>query len=309
MSVQHRDIEALHREGISATMIAGVCGLSPWESPYSIYQRIVGAVPANEETPRMRWGKLLEPIVVNLMKDQWPELKIRANAADRPVRRSDLGFPMIAIPDGWAYDDDGREPVEAKTASFWSSEDWSRELPLHYFAQVQWQIAVAGAKRAYCGALPDGEDLRPRIIERDEKVIAAMIERGRAFWCDHVVPRIPPPIDGHRATSDALSAMWPQTRVVSILLPDEAMDWVRDYQAAKDDEDAAKVRKDEAANHLRELLGDAESGVVGDRKVVWKSVTQHRIDAKALRDKRADIAAEFTKETTSRRFEIKEVSA
>ena len=308
MSSQPETIEERHRTGLSATMIAGIVGVSQYDSPYSIYQRIMGATPRVEETPRMRWGLMLEPLVLDLIRDHYG-LKVRKNTAQLTLRRDFDGLPLLATPDGFAWDDDGRQPVEAKTASFWVREDWTHEVPLPYFFQAQTQIAVMDAQRCYMGGLPDGDDLKPRVIERDDAVIAKMIEKAHAFWFDHVVPRIPPPVDGHRATSDALSAMWPQTRVVSILLPDEAMDWVRDYQAAKDDEDAAKVRKDEAANHLRELLGDAESGVVGDRKVVWKPVTQHRIDAKALRDKRADIAAEFTKETTSRRFEIKEVSA
>lgn len=51
------------------------------------------------------------------------------------------------------------------------------------------------------------------------------------------------------------------------------------------------------ANGLEEITGT-------DYKVTWKSVTTNRIDTTALKKAMPDIAAAFTKASTSRRFNV-----
>lgn len=53
---------------------------------------------------------------------------------------------------------------------------------------------------------------------------------------------------------------------------------------------------------IKAAMGDSESVVAGEYKITWKPVTSARIDTSALRKALPDVAAEFTKETTVRRF-------
>lgn len=62
----------------------------------------------------------------------------------------------------------------------------------------------------------------------------------------------------------------------------------------------AEAIKDE----LKAAMGDAEELRAGEYKITWKSVTSSRIDTTALKKALPDLAAQFTRETTSRRFVV-----
>ena len=47
-----------------------------------------------------------------------------------------------------------------------------------------------------------------------------------------------------------------------------------------------------------------ETLITTDTKITWKTVTSSRIDTTALKKQLPDVAAIFTKETTSRRFTV-----
>jgi putative phage-type endonuclease len=314
------DIHALHQQGIGASMIAGVCGASPWSSPYSVYQEMTGGVPAKTLNAAMARGIWLEATVVDAIgayaKSDPAHTVTKLHRNSRPKKRKTDGFVAIAIPDAYIFDEDGRQPSEAKTGSRWASADWVVELPLWYYMQTQWQMYVEDAVRCYVGAdLPGVFDpdydpasgLPPilyRVIPRDQVVIDGMVRKAHAFWHTHFIPRIAPPIDGSKATGDTLGAMYPpdETRLVCTGLPDEAADLVAEFEAAKEAEAQDKLRKDAAKHALQQMLGEWESGVVNGSKVNWKPQTRRTIDSKRLRKHHPRAADKYTNVTTTRVF-------
>lgn len=68
------------------------------------------------------------------------------------------------------------------------------------------------------------------------------------------------------------------------------------------DELAAEIEaaQDAIKQHMTALNVDEIAGT--DYKVTWKSVTSSRLDTTALKKALPDVAAQFTKQTTSRRF-------
>ena len=63
-------------------------------------------------------------------------------------------------------------------------------------------------------------------------------------------------------------------------------------------EQEAEAIKDAIKAHM----GDSEELRAGEYKVTWKTVTASRLDATALWKAIPDVAAAFTKTTTTRRF-------
>lgn len=63
-------------------------------------------------------------------------------------------------------------------------------------------------------------------------------------------------------------------------------------------EQEAEAIKDAIKAHM----GDSEELRAGEYKVTWKTVTASRLDTAALRKAIPDVAAAFTKTTTTRRF-------
>ena len=55
---------------------------------------------------------------------------------------------------------------------------------------------------------------------------------------------------------------------------------------------------------VKSFMGSEESMIAGAFKVSYKSVTSSRLDSSALKSELPDIAARFTKQTTTRRFTV-----
>ena len=66
--------------------------------------------------------------------------------------------------------------------------------------------------------------------------------------------------------------------------------------------DEATAEAEAIKDALKAAMGDAESVQAGEYKITWKTVTSARIDTAALRKALPDLAQQFTKTTTARRF-------
>ena len=55
---------------------------------------------------------------------------------------------------------------------------------------------------------------------------------------------------------------------------------------------------------IKTIMGDEENLIAGAYKVSWKTFTSSRVDTTALKNALPEIAAQFTKQTTARRFSI-----
>ena len=55
---------------------------------------------------------------------------------------------------------------------------------------------------------------------------------------------------------------------------------------------------------IKAAMGEEELLTAGAYKVSWKTFTSSRVDTTALKKELPDIAAQFTKQTTARRFSI-----
>ncbi len=60
----------------------------------------------------------------------------------------------------------------------------------------------------------------------------------------------------------------------------------------------AEALKDE----IKAAMGDVEEIRAGEYKITWKPVTSSKLDTAALKKAMPDVAAAFTRQTTTRRF-------
>ena len=59
-----------------------------------------------------------------------------------------------------------------------------------------------------------------------------------------------------------------------------------------------------AEEEIKAAMGDDDTLLAGPFKVTWKAVTSSRLDSTALKKALPEIAARFTKTTTTRRFTV-----
>ena len=79
---------------------------------------------------------------------------------------------------------------------------------------------------------------------------------------------------------------------------------IRDLRELQALIDEAQGEAEAIRNELKACMGDAEELRVGEYLVTWKPVTSSRIDTRALREALPDVAREYTRETTTRRFVV-----
>lgn len=261
------------REGVSASEIAAVLGLSPWESPYSLWHRKAGTLGPQDENPSMRWGRRLEDAIADEYAERHPEFTVHKVGLLAHAQRT----WQLATPDRLLYDgprDDQSAPVsclEVKTdgdLSAWGDEG-SDDVPVHYRCQALWQCDVLGLTEGRLALLASGRVYREYVIPFDEADVLLMRQAALEFL-DSIRDGAPPDVDAKSATTATLKALHADLDDTEITVPDEIAD---EYEQAVAFAKAAEERRSLAENRLRDLLGSARYGKRPDgRKVVTRSV-------------------------------------
>src|SRR5690606_6883149 len=71
----------IRSRGIGGSEIAAIAGVSPWDTPLSVYLRKIGELPEKEATSATYWGSILEPVVADEYKRRHPGYRVeRVNA-------------------------------------------------------------------------------------------------------------------------------------------------------------------------------------------------------------------------------------
>ena len=77
----------------------------------------------------------------------------------------------------------------------------------------------------------------------------------------------------------------------------ELRQWLAIIEEAQEQAEALK-------DEIKAAMGEREAIQAGEYKISWKNVTSSRLDTTALKAALPEIAARFTKESTTRRFVI-----
>ncbi|HHX83700.1 MAG TPA: hypothetical protein GX696_12075 [Pseudomonadaceae bacterium] len=290
------------KRGIGGSDAAAIAGLSKWRSPMAVYLDKIGALEPEEAGEAALWGTKLEDLVAREFSERTGYRVQRRNAI---LQHPDYPF-MLANIDRYVFTPEGRALLECKTTSAYNADAWADDrIPDEYVLQVQHYLAVTGLQTGYIAVLIGGQRYSHKRIERDEEIIKYLIQIESDFW-RLVENRTPPEMDGSDSSAQVLSLLYPESVPdSSIELPGEAELLIAEYEAAQQDEKAAAERKNEAANKLKALLGDYETGIVAERRVSWKTVSSSRLDTKALKKDKPDIYEQYARESVSRRFAIK----
>lgn len=256
MTPAERDaFHAVRRTVIGGSDIGAICGVNPFKTEMQVYLEKVGAVEPEEENEAMHWGTVLEPVVIQEFCHQY-----NCNAKVKlPLARLD-GHPHIGYhADGLLLDDE-RKPtdiIEAKTSGAWSRLPWGEagtaEIPDTYNLQVQQGMLVYGFERAFMPVLIGGNDFRVFEIDRNEQLIANMIEVSDQFW-QQVLDKTPPEIDGTNDSRRFLEALHPKDDGSTIQADSYLREWAARLRVARTDKAEAEARELLARNKITDKM-------------------------------------------------------
>jgi putative phage-type endonuclease len=289
----------LRRNGLGSSDAPVLLGLSPFSSPYSLWLDKIGQLVPREDTPHQSWGRRLEGVVAEWIREAtaWPVQQAGAVLQSRP-------HPLLlADLDRWAvHPQHGRIPLEIKTTSPTQAAAWRDGPPPHVLAQVWHQCAVTGAPAAVVAVAVWGEAPRWWVVAPAPDDLTDLIEREETWWTTHVEGRVPPPVDDHPATTAALDA-GPHDGP-ALILPPAAWDWLRE-RARLITERAAVERELEAVdNRMKAALGRAAVGLLDGRPAVrWVPYERTTWDTARLAADHPALAAQYSRQVLARRWD------
>lgn len=254
---------------VTASKVAAILGVSPWDSPRSIWLKMHGDLPAESEgNDAQRRGHYLEPAILAWFADQHDVTLTKS-----PLFRLDDW--AAATPDaevnGTAITE--RAIVEAKSAA--RDDDWgdpgTDAIPTYYLTQCYFQLALSGAERCYVPVLTSRLRFVEYIVEADEQIQADLIARMRSFY-DTLSADEPPPLDDTVATYEAVRKLHPDITDESV---EVSRAEARYLLSAGLDLKEAEAREREARSWALDQMGSARhltaSGVKVARRQANKS--------------------------------------
>lgn len=261
----HEQWLADRRKGIGASEIAAVLGISPWTTPLELYLDKRGEIPPQEDTPILRRGRRLEPIVIEFYEEE------TGRAVTRQQERIIGAEPWImATLDG--FDAAVGAPVEVKSVNAFAAQEfgdaWTDEVPLNYAAQCHWQMMLTDSSTGYLAALIGSDDFRIYELKRDRELEQMLVARAREFWQRVIDGNPPEPTD-----NADVALLYRRDKGLTISATPEIADVVLVLKQIKADIKNAEARADLAAMRIKSFMGDAAVLLGADGKPIatWKS--------------------------------------
>lgn len=290
------------KNGIGGSDVSVLLGISKWKSALELWLEKTGqAEDLDADNEAMEWGRIMEPVI----RRHFEEVTGKAVVEVHAIMQSPEYPFMLADIDGLTGDDQGNPAIlEIKTASEYKRSEWEDGVPAYYETQVQHYLTVTGLSTAYIAVLIGGNTFRLYQVDADEEVQRMLIAVERDFW-NKVQNMIRPEIDGSDAATELLNRAYRGGIAEQIILPEEAIEYVDRYIEASAEEDNAKAKKQDAANHIKEFMRDYDKAKCLDYTITWKPVSTERLDTKALKENEPEVYQKYVKSGTSRRFTVK----
>lgn len=265
----------IRKKGIGSSDAAAAVGLNPYKSQLELWMEKTGRdaelpqLDPSDDTSPAFWGTILEPIVASHYKNKTGNRVRRINAV---LQHPDPELSwMLANIDREVIGVEDVQILECKTAGINGSRLWKEGVPEYVQLQVMHQLAVTGKQAADVAVLLGGQHLEIYRIERDETMIAQLIELERQFW-HYVETDTAPPADGSASADTALRCLFPQDQGETVdFSVDEELTQV--YETLKQVRDAiSEQEKHESAlkQKIQQAMGDASRAMFASGAVTWK---------------------------------------
>lgn len=296
----------VRKSGIGGSDAAAAVGLSPYQSMLELWLVKTGRdanLPKpdpDDTTEPVYWGTILEPIVVASYTRQTGNRVRRVNAV---LQHPTIPW-MLANVDREVIGNRDVQLLECKTAGEFGARLWRDGVPEYVILQVQHQLSVTGKQAADVAVLLCGQKLDVHRIERDDALIARLIELEAAFW-RYVETDTPPPADGSESAGRALRCLYPGSG--------GAVDFTDDRRLSSTFADLVTVRADIEARQqveaqlkqtIQQAMGEADRAEFETGSVSFKrSKDGSGTDLKRLLANHPELATQYAiTKPGSRRF-------
>ena len=305
----------VRKQGIGSSDAAASCGIHPYLSMLELWMIKTGRMSSDIDASNnngiegyspLYWGNTLEPMVAKYYQEQTGNKVRRVNAIlQHPDPEKHF---MLANLDYAITGSDEVQILECKTAGEHGAKLWKHGVPLYVTCQVQHQLAVTGKTAAHICVLLCGHEAKIYKVERDEKLIASIIEHERLFW-QYVETDTPPTPDHSESAAKALKLLYPTPKPsskIDMRDDDGANKLFEQLLSYRDYMQELEQRHDQVKHQLQSLIADNEVAVFEKGVISWKrSKDSIGLDSKAVIKAHPELLAKFSKTRQgSRRFVV-----
>lgn len=299
----------LRRAGLGGSDMPAVAGMDSRSTRWDIWLSKVAPDLDRDEPPddsrmaELVWfGHQMEAVAARRFRMKFPGTKVSRCGMlarrDAPWMRVNVDYLASGCPEGKCV-------LEVKNRSQWVARDWDADgdiekIPDAAVIQSMWGLIVAGGPpagytHAHLLAVIGGNELRPYLVPWDQALADTLMGEGSWFWHDHVLPRLPPPVDAAERTGRILARLWDADPDSIMIASDKAIDLVERLRKA--DALAGEV-KDSAALIRHELMAEMGTCEVlldrtGRKLVTWRQNSTFRDGD--FREEHPEEAAAYTR--------------
>ncbi|WP_186070807.1 YqaJ viral recombinase family protein [Burkholderia gladioli] len=305
--LDREDWLTVRKSGIGGSDAAAAVGLNPYKSMLELWLEKTGrdaTLPKPDSidtTTPVYWGTLLEPIVAAAYTQQTGNRVRKVNAV---LRRPSVPF-MLANLDREIVGGSDVQILECKTAGINGAKLWKDGVPEYVQLQVQHQLAVTGKQAAHVAVLVCGQQLDVHRIDRDDELIAKLIELEARFW-QFVETDTPPPADGSDSADRALRTLFPSDAGSTVDFSDDCKQSATfaDLVTVRAEIETREQLESQLKQRLQQAMGEASRAIFETGEVSWKrSKNGSGIDVKKLLADHPDLGPQYAiAKPGSRRF-------
>lgn len=288
---------------------AAIMGCNPYRSILEVYLNKTMNLESQDISDQLpvQVGCALESLIIDRF-----EKDNDVTVLDRQGCPVNADYPFIAGHiDGAFIDKNGKYVLlEIKTTSAFLSKEWdenTNDLPIHYLYQVYHYFACEPRfDYAVVSCLIGNSKIKNIIIERDQEIVDALIEREKEFW-QMVQDKTPPQVT--RATDiNVMKRLYNDPvdnaiDITSVKTTDIAQELLSVQSTIKE----LEIKEDILKANLQAEIKENTEARAGKYYITWKAQSTTKLDTKALQSAEPDIAKKYMKTTISRVFRIKEL--
>lgn len=288
------------KQGIGGSDAGAVCGLNPYRTAMQVYQdKISEETEEVDDNEAMRQGRAFEDYVARRFMEATGKRVRRANTMfydeKNPFMLADVDRMVVGENAG----------LECKTASPYMADKWKDgNIPLSYQIQCYHYMSVCNADAWYIAVVIYGREFKYYKIERDEAVIADLIQIEKTFWENHVLKRELPDPDGTKL-ADSVIAEYYKDSVADTIPLTGFNEKLERRQELAELIGRMEMEKKKIEQELKLYLGENERAENEQFTVSWKSVQSSRVDEKRLKEEEPEIYEKYKKSISSRRLTVK----
>jgi predicted phage-related endonuclease len=254
-----------HARYISPSKIASICGVSRWESAYTIWHRMKGTIDPKPHMDIFDTGLAMELAMAELWKARHPGWRLSKGEAQYIT--DEFGFPALATIDRRASRGRSKHIVEMKLARSleeWGDPNLDGEGPADYTLQVIAQQLISGL-RSTAHLMVLGPFFKEHIypVDFDINVANWMLSKCVGFYRS-LSGEVPPDLDDSVSTYRTVKELHPDIDGSVVNVPEDLIVQIQDIKGEITPLES-KLRG--LKTELLDLMGNAQTAQVNDEYV------------------------------------------